>query len=91
MLKEKIARYFVEFTNSWNEILHREIERKVIEGYNKSFIKPHENFEEMEKIIKEMSSFYYQRMMNTASLLFAAGSIFISVIALLIAIAALFH
>lgn len=91
MLKQKIVRTFVEFTSSWNKILHAEIEKKILQGYNDSFNTPHEDPKEMASVINEMNSFYYQRMMNTASLLFAGASALLSVIALFVAFIALFH
>ncbi|WP_370685286.1 hypothetical protein AB9Q07_15990 [Klebsiella quasipneumoniae] len=87
-MKQKIADVFVNFTHEWNSALHESIERKIREGYDKSF--PHANDIEhrisTEKTIRE---FYYQRMMNTASLLLTGVSLLVALVALFVAIMAI--
>ncbi len=87
-MKQKIADVFVNFTHEWNSALHESIERKIREGYDKSF--PHANDIEhrisTEKTIRE---FYYQRIMNTASLLLTGVSLLVALVALFVAIMAI--
>lgn len=87
-MKQKIADAFVNFTHEWNSALHESIERKIREGYDKSF--PHaDDIEHRISTEKTIREFYYQRMMNTASLLLTGVSLLVALVALIVAIVAI--
>ncbi|NHB90008.1 hypothetical protein C5471_20800 [Photorhabdus tasmaniensis] len=71
--------------------MHEAIEGKVFEEFHKLY-PPDKNPERInqEAIIKGMREFYYHRMMSTASLLLSGASFSVTIIALLIAIIALY-
>ena len=84
-IKQKIVNAFVDSTHDWNMALHNAIERKVFEGYAKTFPNAMNDPEETHERIESMRAFYYQRMMNTASLLLTGTSLIIAVVALIVA------
>lgn len=87
-MKQKITDAFVNFTHSWNDVLHASIERKISDGYDLAY--PNKNdFEHRESTTKGMREFYYQRMMNTASLLLTGVSLLVALVALIVAIVAI--
>ncbi|HBR6119794.1 TPA: hypothetical protein ACRR39_000859 [Klebsiella quasipneumoniae] len=87
-MKQIITDAFVNFTHSWNDALHASIERKISEAYDLTY--PDKNdFEHRESTTKAMREFYYQRMMNTASLLLTGVSLLVALVALIVAIVAI--
>jgi hypothetical protein len=86
MLKQKIVRAFINFTNSWNKEFHNAIEEKVQQEYREQFTPGSEPLDKMEERIKDMREFYYSRMTNTAVILLATLSIVVALIALLASI-----
>lgn len=87
-MKQKITDAFVNFTHSWNNALHASIERKISEAYDLTY--PDKNdVEHRESTTKAMREFYYQRMMNTASLLLTGVSLLVALVALIVAIVAI--
>ncbi|HEJ8623941.1 TPA: hypothetical protein SMK09_005843 [Klebsiella michiganensis] len=87
-MRQKIADAFVNFTHEWNEALHASIERKISEGYDQAYPKKND-FEHRDSTTKTMREFYYQRMINTASLLLTGVSLLVALIALIVAIVAI--
>ncbi|MEX3020249.1 hypothetical protein AB4K05_11725 [Kluyvera sp. STS39-E] len=90
-IKQKIVDIFVNSTHDWNQAMHNAIERKVFEGYNNTFPNGMQDPEQTEERIESMRTFYYQRMMNTASLLLTAVSLTVAFIALMVAIIAIHY
>lgn len=88
-LKQKVARKFVSYTHEWNEAIHGAIESNVHDAFRKMYPNGIEGEGETEKQIDSMRNFYYQRMMNTATLLLAGLSVLIAVIALIVALIAI--
>ncbi|HHT0320959.1 TPA: hypothetical protein ACTW78_003157 [Raoultella planticola] len=87
-MKQKIADAFVNFTNDWNTVLHASIERKIAEGYSEAY--PDKNDGKHENETKKMMrEFYYQRMINTASILLTGVSLLVALVALIVAIVAI--
>lgn len=87
--KQKIASAFVRFFHGWNESFHQAFEKQIQNEFKRSF--PHRlELDESVKIMNRMRSFYYQRMMSTASILTAFASLFVALIALIIAFIAIF-
>ncbi|HIH5703226.1 TPA: hypothetical protein ACYSIB_002220 [Klebsiella variicola] len=87
-MKQKIADAFVSFTHEWNSVLHESIERKIREAYDKSFPQA-DDIEHRISTEKNIREFYYQRMMNTASLLLTGVSLLMALVALIVAILAI--
>lgn len=87
-LKGRFARWFVEWTDSWNHELHNAIELKVIKAYTDSFAP---DAPDRDDKIKEMRVFYYTRFSSTASLLVTVVSVIVAVIALIVSLIALHH
>ncbi|WP_413503685.1 hypothetical protein [Serratia grimesii] len=87
MLKTRVIRAFVDFTDSWNKEFHNAIEEKVLQAYRQLFpnLESHTP-EERDERIKNMREFYYARMTNTAVLLLATFSVLVALIALLVSI-----
>ncbi|TQI79325.1 hypothetical protein FHU10_0601 [Serratia fonticola] len=83
-IKSWIVMKFLSFTHSWNHEIHRQIENKVSASYNKTFPGGIEDPEKRDKIFKGMRDFYYQRMMNTATMLLAICTLIISLVALIV-------
>lgn len=90
-IKQKIVNAFVDFTHEWNLAMHNAIERKVFEGYKNTYPNGMKSPEETEEKIESMRTFYYQRMMNTASLLLTAVSLTVALVALIVAIIAIHY
>jgi hypothetical protein len=90
-LRRIFSRYFVEITHKWNSELHSAIENKVISEYFKTFPNEAQDPEKAGEQVDKMREFYYARMMNTAALLVTFASIIISLVALVVAIAAIFY
>lgn len=87
MLKTRVIRAFIDFTDSWNKEFHNAIEEKVHQAYQQLFPNPEShNPEERDERIKNMREFYYARMTNTAVILLATLSIVVALIALLVSI-----
>ncbi|MFJ3057160.1 hypothetical protein [Herbaspirillum sp. NPDC087042] len=80
-MKRLLIRWFVGWTDSWNQEMHREIEHRVIEAHKRHFPEISPNREET---IKQMREFYYSRMIATANLLIAAGAILLALVALIV-------
>jgi hypothetical protein len=91
MNKRKLVNWWVDWTDGWNHEFHGAIERKVIAGYRKAFPNAHEAFDEVDKRVKEMREFYYQRMVATSTLLIAGISVVVALLALVVAAVALIH
>lgn len=87
--KQKVADAFVRFTHEWNLALHNSIEKNVFAAYAKTFPNEMNDPEKAGAQIESMRKFYYQRMINTSSLLLAAASLLIATVALIIAMIAL--
>lgn len=90
-IKQKIVNAFVNSTHEWNLAMHNAIERKVFEGYKNTFPNGMKDPEQTEERIDSMRTFYYQRMMNTASLLLTAVSLTVALVALIVAIIAIHY
>lgn len=90
-IKQRIANAFVNFTHGWNIAIHNAIERKVFDGYHELFPNNAKDGEKAGEFIDSMRKYYYQRMMNTASLLLTGISLIVALIALIVAIIALRH
>ncbi|EAS2156617.1 hypothetical protein BZH12_17345 [Salmonella enterica] len=90
-LKQKIVNAFVNSTHEWNMAMHNAIERKVHEGFKDTFPNGLNDPEETEKRIESMRTFYYQRMMNTASLLLTGSSLIIALMALVVAMVSIHY
>lgn len=87
-IKQKIADAFVNYTHEWNLAMHNAIERKIFEGHKKLF--PHSSDDEKHgEQIESMRTFYYQRMVNTASILLTAVSLLVALVALIVALIAI--
>ncbi|HGG5568070.1 TPA: hypothetical protein ACS5Y4_004634, partial [Salmonella enterica] len=85
-IKQKIVNTFVNSTNEWNMAMHNAIERKVFEGFERTFPNGLKDPAETGERIESMRAFYYQRMMNTASLLLTGASLIIALVALVVAL-----
>ncbi|CAI2035430.1 hypothetical protein [Serratia quinivorans] len=91
-----LVRKFISLTDGWNKEFHDAIEENVFLEYHKLFpTKNTDDFsegqlEERRKQIEKMREFYYQRMVQTSSLLIGGISILIAIIALIISVMALF-
>jgi len=83
MNKEKMARRFVDWTDSWNQAFHNAIEAKVMAEYKRSF---RSDSEDSGATIDKMRTFYYSRMVNTAALLIGLIGAVVAVVALLVAL-----
>lgn len=86
MSKETIARRFVACTHGWNQAFHQAIEANVMAEYRRTYP---DGARDVEKTIGDMRTFYYARMVNTASLLVAAGALIASLASLAVALVAL--
>ncbi|EAZ6860609.1 TPA: hypothetical protein ACIBV6_002723 [Salmonella enterica subsp. enterica serovar Zanzibar] len=85
-IKQKIVNTFVNSTHEWNMVMHNAIERKVHEGFKDTFPNGLKDPAETGERIESMRAFYYQRMMNTASLLLTGASLIIALVALVVAL-----
>ncbi|PNO70158.1 hypothetical protein MC70_009150 [Serratia marcescens] len=83
---EKIVKWVLDKTHSWNNVMHREIEVRVLKEYEVQFPK---GSDDPNKIIENMRSFYYSRMMTTIGLLIAGISCVVSAVALIVSLVAL--
>lgn len=89
MLKKKIARWFVDWTDSWNHELHDAIEAKIRKAYSSMYSNPDGGTVDlrlMNERMKEMRDFYYARMTNTSMLLVAAAALAVSIVALVVSL-----
>ncbi|HFF8940177.1 hypothetical protein [Serratia marcescens] len=87
MLRKKVVRAFIDYTDPWNKEFHNAIEEKVHQAYRQTFPDPEShNAEERDERIKNMREFYYARMTNTAVILLATFSVMVALIALLVSI-----
>ncbi|MER2471895.1 hypothetical protein [Photorhabdus laumondii] len=91
MFKKWLVKKFVDCTHEWNHEMHKAIEDNVLEE-SRRYFPSSENGEKInqDKNIKRMREFYYHRMMSTASLLLSSASCSVAIIALLVAIIALY-
>jgi len=86
--KQKFANAFVRFFHGWNESFHQAFEKQIHNEFKRSF--PHGlELDESVKILDQMRSFYYQRMMGIASIITAFASLLVALIALIIAFIAI--
>jgi hypothetical protein len=85
-IKQKIVDAFVNSTHEWNLAMHNAIERKVFDGFNNTYPSGLKDPDETQEEIESMRTFYYQRMMNTASLLLTGTSLIIALVALIVAL-----
>ncbi|HBC2536858.1 hypothetical protein [Enterobacter kobei] len=90
-IKQKIVNAFVNSTHEWNMAMHNAIEKKVFEGYANTFPNGMKDPEETHERIDSMRTFYYQRMMNTASLLLTGASLIIALVALIVAMVSIHY
>lgn len=81
--------FIFKITDSFNREWHENIERKVMEAAKEFHTSEELPIESREENIKKMREYYYARMSNSSNLLVAASSLFISVVALIVAILAL--
>nr|WP_315595530.1 hypothetical protein [uncultured Cupriavidus sp.] len=88
MMKRKLVRAFVRWSDGWNREFHEAIEAKVHAEYKNSF-PADRDIEEVAKTIEGMRSFYYSRMSATAGLLVAIVSLVVSLASLLVSLIAL--
>ncbi|MEX3845585.1 hypothetical protein [Paraburkholderia sp. BR10882] len=85
--KRRLVRWFLSWTDSWNEEVHEAIESIVHTEYARMF----PNGAQDPQIVEQMRTFYYARMMNTAILLVAVSSLVVSLCALVVSAVALGH
>lgn len=90
-IKQKIVNALVNSTHEWNMAMHNAIERKVFEGFKETFPNGLNDPAETDKRIESMRTFYYQRMMNTASLLLTGASMIIALAALIVAMISIYY
>lgn len=86
MFKRKVVAIFYKWVDGWNSVIHQEIESRVHAEYRRNFPGVTDDTAAM---IPQMREFYYVRTANTASLLVAIASVFVSFVALIVAIIAL--
>lgn len=89
--KQKIVDWFINSTHEWNMAMHNAIERKVFEGFKETYPNGLKNHDETNEKIESMRTFYYQRMMNTASLLLTSASMIIALVALIVAMISIYY
>jgi hypothetical protein len=91
LMYKKLISFIFKITDSFNREWHANIERRIKEGA----IALHSNedipLKTREEDIKKMREFYYTRMANSSNLLIAISSLFVSAVALIVAIIALRH
>ncbi|WP_175785288.1 hypothetical protein [Burkholderia ambifaria] len=80
----------MRFTHGWNKEIHDAIEAKISEEYGRMFPDV-EGLEKIDALKKQMREFYYQRMMNTATLLLATSSLLVAFVSVIVALIALRH
>lgn len=88
--KQKIADAFVRHTHEWNMAMHNAIERNILDAYKKRFPNGPRNPDDAEGLIESMRTFYYQRMINTGSLLLTGVSLLVAMVALIVAVIAIY-
>ncbi|WP_020381337.1 hypothetical protein [Burkholderia gladioli] len=89
MSKKKMARKFVDWTDSWNRELHEAIEAKIQAAYSSMYsnsVGDKIDLEARETRLREMREFYYARMNNTSTLLVAVASLAVSAAALVVSL-----
>ncbi len=42
MLRRKVVRFFANWTSKWNEEIHNEIEKRVIEEFKRLYVRVHQ-------------------------------------------------
>ncbi|MCA8037072.1 hypothetical protein LGM46_29320 [Burkholderia arboris] len=90
MTKKEIVQAVVRVTHGWNKEIHEAIEAKISEEFRQSFPNM-DNLEKIAAVKKQMREFYYQRMMNTATLLLATSSLLVAFVSVIVALIALRH
>jgi len=88
--KAKVVRWLVNFFDDWNDHFHSAIENKLISGVQKDFGAEADS-EVRRKAIEKGRDFYYLRLTTTANILVAVSSLFVSAVALVVSVIALFH
>lgn len=89
MSRKKLARWFVDWTDSWNREVHEAIEAKIRAAYSSMYSNPEGgkvDIEQMDKRMRGMRDFYYTRMTNTSMLLVAIVALAVSVWVLVVSI-----
>ncbi|MEI7430309.1 MAG: hypothetical protein WCL27_07615 [Betaproteobacteria bacterium] len=87
-MRRRLVRAFISWASSWNKDIHEAIEAKVFEEFNATF--PNE-ITDTASTIEGMRAAYYTRMTNTTNVLVAGASLLVSLVALLVALLAMFH
>jgi hypothetical protein len=82
MLKKKLVRWFVGWTDSWNQEFHNAIEARVIKAHIDTYKDVEMPFEQRQEAVEKMRTFYYTRMVSTATLLLAVTSVLVALVAL---------
>jgi hypothetical protein len=88
VMRRRLVRAFVNWASPWNRDIHEAIEAKVFEEFNRMFP---QGVTDTESTIDGMRTAYYARMTNTTNLLVAGASFLVSLVALLVALLALFR
>lgn len=86
--KRSVVRVLLRLADGWNKELHNAVEDNVISAYKEMF-PGGSSAENMESQIKDMRTFYYARLMNTANLLLACVAVLVSIVALFVSITAI--
>lgn len=86
MLRRKVVRFFTNWTSKWNEEIHNEIEKRVIDEFKRLYP---DGSDARERIIQDMRSFYYARMATTANILVAYVAVLVSFVSLIVSLVAL--
>ena len=87
-LKKWIVSCFISWADDWNREFHNAIESRVRAEYSRMF---DPGLPTASETLEKMRTFYYMRMLGTATLLLAGLGLLIAVIALVAAIMPLFR
>lgn len=87
-LKKRIVRSFLNWTDSWNNEFHNAIEARVKDEYSRMF---QPGLPTAPETLERMRSFYYSRLMGTATIMLACVGVIVALIALIIAVVPLIH
>ena len=85
-IKRTLVRYFVNWTDGWNKEFHNAIETKVSEGYRDYNPDCNGTLEEIAAEKDKIRTFYYGRMLGTATLLIGMISALLALMAIVITI-----
>jgi hypothetical protein len=78
MTKADVVRWFVAWTNGWNQEFHNAIQARVMSEYKRLFPDGHGSLDLTAQRIEEMQSFYSAGMVATATMLIAGVSVIVA-------------